>query len=62
VSVVRIDRLHRAELVREIYERAGLSHALGDDYFEQTRLELVARFEAAGVRVHELDDLTRLGS
>jgi hypothetical protein len=60
VRAVRIDRLHRIEMVSEIYTRAGLEDAMSDAYFERTERELVGRFEAAGVRVHALDDLGSL--
>lgn len=57
VGVVRVDRMHRIERARALYERAGCPEAAEDAFFDRTAAELRAAFAARGVRADDLDDL-----
>ncbi|MBK7579332.1 MAG: radical SAM protein [Myxococcales bacterium] len=57
---VRIDRLHRSELVASIYEQNGLLAQASDAYFDATRAELTRLFAERSVPTDELEDLSRL--
>jgi DNA repair photolyase len=57
VSIVRVDRMHRMDRARALYERAGCVDAAEDAFFERTAEELRAAFGARGIRADELDDL-----
>jgi DNA repair photolyase len=46
---VMIDRMNYPWKVRRIYEARGLSHALSDDYFEETEARLTGRFRRLGI-------------
>lgn len=60
IQAVRVDRMHVIPQVRDIYEANDLLDAASDAFFERTRGELLRRFEAAGVRIDELDDMVKL--
>jgi len=60
IQAVRVDRMHVIPQVRNIYEDNDLLDAAGDQFFAETREELLRRFEEAGVRIDELDDMVKL--
>jgi DNA repair photolyase len=57
VGVVRVDRMHRMDRAKALYERAGCAYAAEDAFFERTAAELRAAFAARAVRADDLDDL-----
>ena len=51
---VIIDRMNYPWKVRRIYEARGISHALGDDYFEDTEASLAGRLRRLGIDTEEV--------
>jgi DNA repair photolyase len=60
VDGVRIDRMHRMDLMAPRYAERGLEWAATDDFFAETEGRLREGFRSQGVRVDDLDDLARM--
>ncbi len=57
---VRIDRMHRMDLMGPRYAEHGLEWAATDAFFEETQQRLREGLEGYGVQLDDLDDLARL--
>jgi len=57
VDAVRIDRMYAMGQAGHLYRENGLEQAATDSFFEKTRIELTAGFEARGVLIDDLDDI-----
>ena len=60
VTTVRIDRMHDAERVADLYERAAIPEATTDAFFRTTEARLRTELSRRGVRIDGLDDLSVL--
>ncbi len=60
VHGVRIDRMHRMDLMAARYAERGLEHAATDEFFFETERRLREGFARHGVPLDDLDDLARM--
>jgi DNA repair photolyase len=58
VRAVRIDRMHRMDRARPLYEAAGRMDAADDAFFERTERDLRSAFAAKGIATDDRDDLS----
>lgn len=58
--VVRLDRMHEMDSVRDIYDQYGYRTEAGDEWFTRTAEGLSRMLIASGCTVHPMDDLPSL--